>query len=263
VYKVLDDKAREWGAYDPDRHPLFDQALSEHGTIALFPQQLMRQPLPDDLPGQPLDFAGFVRFDGDQQGLSADLLAFLDEGPAPLVFTLGASAAFKAADCYQHWSQLCVELGVRAVFLCADQDLRGPCPPTQRVVPWVSVRALFARAAGVINAGGIGTCGQAALAGIPQLIVPLAFDQPDNAFRMKRLGTSLVLLPNKARGETMVRALKQLLEDDLLRARAQQLPAQLGSRCGAEVAARWIDARLKREWLAKDLGGSATDAQYG
>lgn len=262
VYKVLDDKAREWGAYDPARHPLFDQALSQHGTIALFPPQLMRDPLPDDLPGQPVSFAGFVQFDGDQRGLSPDLQAFLDEGPAPLVFTLGASAAFKAADCYQHWSRLCVELGVRAVFLCADQDLRGPCPPTQRVVPWVSVRALFARAAGVINAGGIGTCGQAAMAGVPQLIVPMAFDQPDNAFRMHRLGTSLVLPPGKAHGEAMARAIRQLLGDELLRARAQQLPAQLGPRCGAAVAADLIDAQLKQAPWA-DRRNGVINARYG
>lgn len=247
LFKVLDDKARQWGAYDPHRHPLFDRCFSEHGSIALFPEQLMRRPLPEDLPGKPLDFAGFVRFDGDQRGLSADLQAFLDQGPPPLVFTLGASAAFKAADCYQRWSRQCEALGVRAVFLCADQELRGPCPPSQRVVPWVSVQALFARAAAVINAGGIGTCGQAAMAGVPQLIVPMAFDQPDNAFRMQRMGGSLVLPAHKAHGDTMARALKRLLHDELLRARAQQLQAQLGPRCGAEVAAGLIDARLRCE----------------
>jgi hypothetical protein len=40
------------------------------------------------------------------------------------------------------------------------------------------------------------------------------------------------------------------LQDELLRARAQQVSAQLGSHCGAEVAAGWIDARLRREHQA-------------
>jgi len=39
-----------------------------------------------------------------------------------------------------------------------------------------------------VHHGGIGTCAQGLRAGIPQLITPVFFDQPDNAARLEALG---------------------------------------------------------------------------
>jgi len=47
---------------------------------------------------------------------------------------------------------------------------------------------LFERAAAIVHSGGIGTCANAMRAGRPALIVPFAYDQPDNAARLARLG---------------------------------------------------------------------------
>ena len=48
----------------------------------------------------------------------------------------------------------------------------------------------FPNCAAVVHHGGIGTCAQALAAGVPQLTMPLAFDQPDNATRLRRLGVA-------------------------------------------------------------------------
>ena len=50
-------------------------------------------------------------------------------------------------------------------------------------------------AAALVHHGGIGTAAQAIRAACPQLIMPMAFDQPDNADRLYRLGIGRSLWP--------------------------------------------------------------------
>src|SRR5438445_634188 len=54
---------------------------------------------------------------------------------------------------------------------------------------------VFGRAAAVVHHGGIGTTSQCFRAGVPQLIMPMAHDQPDNAARVKRMGVGDYLYP--------------------------------------------------------------------
>jgi UDP:flavonoid glycosyltransferase YjiC (YdhE family) len=49
---------------------------------------------------------------------------------------------------------------------------------------------LFARAALVVHHGGVGTCAQALACGVPQVVAPYTFDQPDNAYLLWQLGIS-------------------------------------------------------------------------
>jgi rhamnosyltransferase subunit B len=48
-----------------------------------------------------------------------------------------------------------------------------------------------------VHHGGIGTAAQGLAAGVPQLVMPLAHDQPDNADRLKRLGVGRELRPKR------------------------------------------------------------------
>ena len=59
----------------------------------------------------------------------------------------------------------------------------GAVPPTVRAFDYLPYSAVFPRALAIVHSGGIGTLAQALAAGRPQLIVPVAFDQPDNARR--------------------------------------------------------------------------------
>ena len=59
--------------------------------------------------------------------------------------------------------------------------------------------------------GGIGTCAQGFAAGVPQLVMPMAHDQPDNAQRLKRLGVGDYLLPKRFRADVVASRLKNLL----------------------------------------------------
>ena len=62
-------------------------------------------------------------------------------------------------------------------------------------VPYAPFSALMPRLRALVHHGGIGTSAQALAAGIPQLVVPFAHDQFDNAARLRRLGVADTLRP--------------------------------------------------------------------
>lgn len=242
--KPLDDKAKALGIYDKNRHPLFEGCLSPAGSIALLAPQMMRHPMPTDLPSH-VQFAGFNYFDGNTAPLSAELAAFLDAGDPPVVFSLGSSLWFHAERLYPAWSRLCAHMGVRAIFLAGDKALQGKLPSTQIAVPWASVAALFPRCLAIVNTAGCGISSQAMRAGIPQLMMPFSMDQPDNAARITRLGAALTVKPSKALGPVFAEALKRLVHDPALHAAARRLKDEINPVCGTFLAARWLHDELQ------------------
>ena len=63
----------------------------------------------------------------------------------------------------------------------------------------------------MVHHGGIGTCAAGLAAGIPQVVVPRAFDQPDNAARLVRLGVGTTLSPKHYTPHALSHALGRLL----------------------------------------------------
>ena len=179
----------------PDRgDPLFGGQFSPHGTLALF-SRLLAEPQPD-WPSQ-VAVTGFVFHDRTSgPGPGADLLAWLDAGEPPIVFTLGTSAGAtdRAASRFYAASVAAARrIGRRALLVTgADPTSRPPIggDDAVRVVGAVPYSAIFPRAAAVVHQGGAGTTAQALAAGVPQLVVPFAHDQPDNAVRVERLGVA-------------------------------------------------------------------------
>src|SRR5262249_31774015 len=75
-------------------------------------------------------------------------------------------------------------LGRRAVVLTPHREqVPAPLPAGALWLPYVPLAALLPRAAALVHHGGIGTTAEALRAGVPQVIVPLAYDQFDNAAR--------------------------------------------------------------------------------
>jgi rhamnosyltransferase subunit B len=65
----------------------------------------------------------------------------------------------------------------------------------------------------VVHQGGIGTTAQALRAGRPTLVMPYSHDQPDNAARVERLGTSRTISRKRYLGERVAKELGELLEN--------------------------------------------------
>ena len=99
----------------------------------------------------------------------------------------------------------------------------------------------------MVHHGGVGTTSQGLRAGIPTLIVPFAFDQPDNAAHAARLGGSRTLPRAKYRAARVAREL------DILLSQPEHTTQSARDRCdccelenGAAVASDLIEQVLQR-----------------
>ena len=158
---------------------------------------------------------GFPFFDGDvESGLPPELARFLDEGPPPIVFTLGSSSAPIAGRFYEDSISAANRLGRRAVFILGDPKVKPPSlPPGMAAFPYAPFSKLFPRAAVIVYPGGVGSTGLAMAAGRPALVVPHAHDQPDNADRLTRMGVARMIYRRRYTAARATIELERLLDD--------------------------------------------------
>ena len=125
--------------------------------------------------------------------LDLSLEAFLAAGPAPIGITPGSAMAHGAAF-FAKAVDACASLGQRALLISPFRDQLPAILPAGAIhVPYAPFSALLPRLSALVHHGGIGTSAQALAAGIPQLVVPFAYDQFDNAARLRRLGVAVTL----------------------------------------------------------------------
>jgi len=168
----------------------------------------------------------------------AQLDGFLRGGEPPLVFALGSSAVWVAGDFWRHAVAATLALRRRAVLITGrDTPLPANLPAQVRAFGYLPYSMIFPRAAAVIHQAGIGTLSQALRGGRPQLIVPFAFDQPDNALRASRLGLARVLPLKKLGAASLAHELGALLQAPAYAEKARQIAQDLKAVNGAERAA--------------------------
>jgi UDP:flavonoid glycosyltransferase YjiC (YdhE family) len=221
-------------------NPIFEGQHSPLLVLALF-SKVFAQPQPD-WPKQ-TDVTGFCFYDGrHQMPMPAELARFLDDGPAPIVFTLGSSAVWVARDFFSESIEAAKRLGQRAVLLIGDERNRpSSLPDGMMAVDYAPYEQLLPRASVVIHHGGVGTTSQGLLAGVPTLIVPFAFDQSDNADHARRLGTSRTVYRNKYRAGRVARELDELLTRPEYKRNAVHVSKQLKQENGPARAADLIE----------------------
>lgn len=183
---------------------------SPQRVIALFPDWFAL-PQPDWPPS--LRFAGFPQYDeSDQQGLSAGVSRFLDEGEPPIAFTPGS--ANQAAGAFLNAAvDAAGRLNRRAILLTRYSEQLPALPPGVHHESYAPLSRLLPRCAALVHHGGIGTLAQALAAGVPQLTMPMGFDQPDNTTRLLRLGVAGWVAPARFTGERVASKLDSLLGD--------------------------------------------------
>jgi len=193
---------------------------------------------------------GFARYDGASP--SADIQQRLDHflaaGDAPIVFALGSSAVMIAGDFWDKAIAAARALGRRAILITAREPQRKSGDIDQNIAEftYLPYSAVFPHALVVVHQAGIGTLSQALAAGRPQLIVPVSFDQPDNALRTARLGVARVLPFQKVSAQGLKRELEALLGDARYACRAADFGARVRSEDGGARAAELIEALAER-----------------
>ena len=96
----------------------------------------------------------------------------------------------------------------------------------------------------VVHQGGIGTVAQTLRAGKPMLVVPWAHDQPDNAYRLARMGVARVLPRGDYVAQTAAKELNKLLTNGAYRTHAQTLAKPIQEEDGLAAACDRIEKAL-------------------
>lgn len=214
----------EHGLTELDRAVL-DWIHSPDGVIGLFPEWFA--PPQPDWPANTF-LTGFPLYDeSDHQSLDPGLESFLSSGTPPIAFTPGSAMkqgqAFFAASV-----EACERLGRRGLLLSRHaEQIPAKLPPSVRHVPFAPFGTLLPRCAALVHHGGIGTAAQGLASAVPQLVMPLSHDQPDNAQRLIRMGVADEISPRKYDGQRVAKKLARLLDSPTVQASCRELAARV------------------------------------
>ena len=178
----------------PVRDVVRDWWHSPTQVIGLFPDWYAA-PQPDW--PQNTTLTGFPLY--DEHGINTiepSLSKFLsDSTEHPIIFTPG-SANTQATEFFEAAVDACRRIKHRGLLLPRfPEQIPNVLPLGIHHATYAPLSDILPHAAALVHHGGIGTAAQAMRAACPQLIMPMAFDQPDNADRLYRLEIGRSLWP--------------------------------------------------------------------
>jgi rhamnosyltransferase subunit B len=242
----------ELGLSKINYNPLVDKS-SACLVLAMF-SSILAKPQPDWAKNTVV--TGFTFYEGDLVGVASplenrgklplQLQQFLDAGEAPIVFTLGSAAVMVPGNFYQESVRAATQLNRRAVLLIGKNTPPDRLSKDIIAIDYVPYSQIFPHACAIVHQGGIGTTAQALRAGRPTLIMPYSYDQPDNAARVKRLGTSRTIDRSQYTAVRVAKELQALLENPNYATKATEIGRIIQMENGVSVACDAIEDRLKK-----------------
>lgn len=224
-------------------NPFLEHRFSPYLVIALF-SSVLGQPQPDWAANTVV--AGFTFYEGAQEELvlTSAVQEFLALGEPPIVFTLGSAAVMSPGRFFQTSIEAAQQLNRRAVLLIGKNLPPENLPPDIVAVNYAPFSQVFPHACAIVHQGGIGTTAQALRAGRPTLIMPYSHDQPDNAARVERLGTSRTVSSKDYSARRAVKELSELLNDSSYATKALEISRIIQADKGIGVACDAIEQQL-------------------
>ena len=200
----------------PAIHKIFGGWMhSSQKNLGLFPEWFAQPQR--DWPSQ-TQLTSFIYYDkqGGNEELPRELETFLNAGSPPIIFTAGT--AMKHADqFFLDCIEACQLLGQRGILLTQHpEQLPGQLPQGIQHFAYVPFSKVLPRALSLVHHGGIGTTAQAFAAGIPQVIRPMAHDQPDTAARVEKLGIGISLDPKRFNATLLAEKLNSLITSQVV-----------------------------------------------
>ncbi|MDZ4819475.1 MAG: glycosyltransferase [Planctomycetota bacterium] len=179
--------------------------------------------------------------------LADDVTAFLKRGERPIVFTPGSANVY-GKQFFETAVEACSRLGRRGILLTEfPEQLPATLPESITHFKYVAMDRLLPQTAAFVHHGGVGSTSQAMHCGTPQVVMPLAHDQFDNAARVIRLGIGQSISVRKFNAPRLTHTLQHLLSSESVSANCQfvakRLTAKNGIRRSADVVERKIAAQ--------------------
>jgi rhamnosyltransferase subunit B len=155
----------------------------------------------------------------------AELAAFLANGDAPIVVS-ACTGAGAASTFFQRAIEAAQIANQRVILVSRFRNqIPQPLPSFAFLIDYAPFDQLFAHASAIIHNGGIGTMVLAMRAGLPQIIVPFAYDQFFNGMRLVTLGGGMVVRRQRTSTE-LADVIRHLFNSPTLNAACVELQAQ-------------------------------------
>jgi sterol 3beta-glucosyltransferase len=175
---------------------------------------------------------------------------FLADGKPPVCVTFGSTIHQDAEHVYRSVLQAMESTGNRAIILSGWSDLHSSSLPEHILaVESVPHDWLFPRCATVVHHGGAGTTGAGLRAGIPNLVIPFASDQPFWGRCVHRLGAGPTPIPvRRLTAQSLIAALITA-EGETVRSSARAVGGKIRAENGVHRAVEVIQQHAAR-WQA-------------
>ena len=234
----------------PRRH-FRDYAAAAERTPTLLAASPCVVPPAADWPPALRQTGYWVRDDPADQPLDLDLEAFLSAGAPPVYVGFGSMPTPDPGAVSHDVAAVLGRLGVRGVVSEGLAGLSVDLSAGHTRADLVGIRhapheMLFPRCSVVVHHGGSGTTAAAVRAGVPQVVVAHAADQPYWGRRMSDLGVAAAPIARKdLTAARLHRALEVALSPGV-RAAAYALGERVRAEDGAGDAAHLVDSYLQR-----------------
>lgn len=172
------------------------------------------------------------------------LRTFLASGPPPVCVGFGSMPVADPVALGNVIVEAAQRVGARVLVLGGWGGLTASGKPEDvLVLPSAPHDHLFPQVAAVVHHGGAGTTGAAVTAGVPSVVVPWGADQPLWAARLRALGVTGDPIPrDRLTADSLSAALRIVLTDSALRARAARLGTAVRTEHGVRMAAALIES---------------------
>lgn len=251
--KPIHEFRREVGVPPVQGEPLLEGQFSPYLNLAHFSPRFTSPAA--DWPAR-TRVTGFMFYDAhddtteDLTEPRARLAEFVARQGEPVVFGLGSTAVYDAGTFYADGIRAARAVGRPAVLLTGRDPANQPkslLGEDTLVVEYMPYADVFPHAAVTVHHGGIGTLAQALRAGKPTLVVPYTHDQPDNAYRVQKMGVAASVPRTRFSADRCAAALRQLLDDPAVTLRAQAVGAAIRGEDGVAAACDALEDLLRAQ----------------
>ncbi len=248
VLPLLNERRHAFGlapVKDSVRH-LFP---AEHALVATDPELF---PLPPDLPAPQLGAFCLA----DERPLPPELERFLAAGEPPVYLGFGSMPDASPERTTRLIAEAVRHIGCRVVLSSGWAELGATdLGPGFLTVGPLSHWRLFPRMAAIVHHGGAGTTAAATRAGVPQVVVPHAFDQFLLAHRVEQANLGVSVPRSRLTEKRLTEALGRILRDTSMREAAARVGERIRQRDALEAAIQHITTGRAPPTARRAVGG--------
>ncbi|MBN1429768.1 MAG: glycosyltransferase family 1 protein [Anaerolineae bacterium] len=205
-------------------------------------------PLPDDWGDEALVTGYWFLPQSTEWQPDPELVAFIQDGPAPIYVGFGSMNIPNAADVTKIVVEALHRTGQRGLLLSGKGRLMDVDLPGIRSFAGAPFGWLFPQMRALLHHGGSGTTALGLRAGVPATAIPFMMDQPFWGRRMETLGIGSRPIPiQHLTVDKLAAAIEKMVQDPVTREKAKALSEKIRSEDGTATAIARINQILESQ----------------